>query len=157
MRHLYLLPILFLSPLLAGDREERTWTELPALTGSDVRFAMPNGAVFSGTLTAVEPGGLVVQIKKTTDKANFPKGRFLVPRAEVKVFDVRSKSSRYRVIGTVSGAALGFGLGVLAAVHTDSTAGAIGAFAGVTGGTATLGYFLGDAADHRTTTIVVRQ
>jgi hypothetical protein len=157
MEQRFLLPILLISPLLAGERSERTWNELPSLTGSNVRFVMPKGAVISGTLTAVEPEGLVVQIEKTTDKANYPKGRLVVPRSEVKVFDVRSKTSRYRAIGTVFGAALGLGLGVLAAVHTDSTAGAIGSFAGVTGGTATLGYFLGDAADRRTTTIVVRQ
>lgn len=157
MRRLCLLPIVFLFPLLAGDRQERTWTELPYLAGSKVRFAMPDGTTFSGTLTAVEPEGLVIQIEKTTDKASHPKGRFVVPRSEVRVFDVRSKTKRYRVVGTYFGAALGLALGALAALHTDSAAGAIGSFAGVTGGTATLGYFLGDLADHRTTTIVIRE
>jgi len=154
----FALALLWLSAvaLRAADREERTWIELPSLVGSEIRFATAMGTTIRGRLTAVESDALVVQIKSTSDKVGYPKGRCVIPRAEVRVFEVRSRTSRYRVIGTVTGAALGLGLGGLAAIHTDSGAAAIASFAAITGGVTPAGYFLGVAADNHWTTIVIR-
>jgi hypothetical protein len=147
----------FYSQAKAGEQEEMTWGELSSLSGRTIRMTMPETAVITGRLIAVEPQGLVLQISKTTDKAAYPKGRFVVPRSEVKVLSVLSKRKRGRVIGTIGGAWSGLTLGILAAVPASSVGGALAALAGVGGGTTALGYFLGDAADRRTTTVVVVQ
>jgi hypothetical protein len=157
MRLLVTLALVAATPLLSGTKEELTWTELPALTGRILRMTMPHGVVISGKLTAVEPEALVLQIRRTTDSEAYPKGRFLVPRSQVKVFSVLSKGKRYRVIGTICGAWLGLGLGTYAAIHTDSAGAGIATLSAVGGGLTTLGYFLGDAADGRTTTVVIRE
>ena len=53
----------------AGDTEELTWGELSSLNGRMIRVAMPEAAVITGKLTAVQPEGLILQIQKT-DKQN---------------------------------------------------------------------------------------
>jgi hypothetical protein len=141
----------------AGDREELTWGELSSLNGRTIRMTMPEMAVITGRLTAVEPQGLVLQISKTTDKRSYPKGRFVVPRAEVKVLAVLCKRKRGKVIGTICGAWLGLTVGIFAAIPANSAGAALATLAGVGGGITTLGYYLGDAADRRTTTVVIRQ
>jgi hypothetical protein len=157
MRLLLALALLTVTPVFSGAKEELRWTELPTLAGRTLRVTMPSGAVISGKLTAVEADGLVLQIRQTTDKEAYPKGRFVVPRSQVKVLSVLSKGKRYRVIGTICGAWFGLGLGSYAAIHTDSAGPALATLAGVGGGLTVLGYYLGDAADGRTTTIIVRE
>ena len=141
----------------AGDTEELTWGELSSLNGRIIRVAMPEAAVITGKLTGVQPEGLILQIQKTTNKTAYPKGRFVVPRSQVKTLDVLSKRKRFRVIGTICGAWIGLGAGSYAALHTNSAGAALATLAGVGGGLTTLGYYLGDAADSHTTTVVVRQ
>lgn len=141
----------------AGDKEELTWGELSTLNGRTIRMTMPEAAVITGKLTAVEPEGLVLQIQKTTDKMAYPKGRFVVPRAQVKTLDILSKRRRGRVIGTICGAWLGLSVGTYAGIHTNSVGAGLATLTGVGGGLTTLGYYLGDAADRRITTVVVRQ
>ncbi len=141
----------------AGDKEELTWDELSSLSGRTIRLTMPETAVITGKLTAVEPQGLVLQISKTTDKAAYPKGRFVVPRSAVKVLDVLSKRKRGRVIGTIFGAWSGLSLGAYAGFHANSAGAALATLAGVGGGLTTLGYYLGNTADGSTTIVVVRQ
>jgi hypothetical protein len=157
MHLLVALALLAATPLLSGAKEELTWTELPTFTGRILRMTMPLGAVISGKLTAVEPEALVLQIRQTTDSNVYPKGRFLVPRSQVKVFSVLSKGKRYRVIGTICGAWFGLGLGTYAAIHTNSAGAGLATLSAVGGGLTALGYYLGDAADGRTTTVVIRQ
>ena len=150
------IALIFCGSLLAANSEERTWNELQGLTGRDVQLVLARGAVVEGELVAVEPEALILQVKRTSDKAAMPKGRASVPRKEVKVLGVRRSGKKFRVIGTIAGAWFGLGLGSYAALRTDSAGAALATLAGVGGGLTTLGYFLGDAGDHRLTTIVIR-
>ena len=107
-----------------------------------IRVAMPEASCITGKLTGVQPEGLILQIQKTTNKTAYPKGRFVVPRSQVKTLDVLSKRKRFRVIGTICGAWIGLGAGSYAALHTNSAGAALATLAGVGGGLTTLGYFL---------------
>jgi hypothetical protein len=145
----------------AENREQRqiTWEGLPVLVGQKVRIAMPDGAHIEGKATGVEADALAVDIRKTTNKAAYPTGRFLVPRAILRAVDVSHPSGHWRVVGVGVGGGIGVLMGVLAAglsgFHNDQaevgalTAGAIGIAAG--------GYALGRMADRRTITYVIAQ
>jgi hypothetical protein len=149
--------LLLAAPVFAASPEELTWNELSTLSGRTVRIVMPSSAVLSGKLTAPSPEGLVIQVEKTTDKKAYPKGRFVVPRGDLKTFQVVSKRKMFRTIGAICGAWGGLGLGVYAAIHTNSVGAGLATMAGVGGGATVLGYYLGNAADTKTTTIVIRE
>lgn len=132
------------------------------VVGKTVSIAMPGAVVITGTATAVEPDALVVKVKNTTDAKAWPKGVNRVPRATLHALEMRTKGSKYRVIGTVVGTAAGLVLGAIAAIkidgvfranHNGGKAGA--AFVGITGVGAASGYLLGNAADRRSTTIEI--
>jgi hypothetical protein len=148
--------LLAMSLQAARPQEELKWSELGTLSGRTIRIVMPDKAVIGGKLTTAEPDGLVLQIKNTTNKNAYPKGRFVVPRAQVKAFEVLSRGKRFRTIGTICGAWFGLGLGTYAAFHTNSAGAAIATLGAVGAGSTLLGYYLGDAADKKGTTIVIR-
>lgn len=156
MRTLVAGVMLLMAPLAASQPEERTWSELASLVNRQIRMTMPQGTVIEGTLTAVETDGLVLQIRSTTDKKAYPRGRFVAPRAEVKTLDVLSKGRKFRVIGTIVGAWAGLALGIYAGAHMDSAGPALAVFGVIGGGLTTAGYVIGDSADTQTRTIVVR-
>lgn len=156
MRYFAAALMLTMAPVIAGEREERSWGELANLANREIRLTMPQGAVIKGTLTAVEAEGLVLQIRSTTDKKAYPKGRFVAPRADVKTLDVLSKGKKFRVIGTIVGVWAGLTLGIYAGIHMDSAGAALAVLGGIGGGATAAGYLIGDAADTRTVTIVVK-
>jgi hypothetical protein len=148
--------LLLLAPMMAGQKEERTWGELANLANRQIRLTTPKGVVIQGPMTALESEGLVMQIRSTTDKKAYPKGRYVAPRAEVKTVDVLTKGRKFRAIGTIVGVWSGLALGVYAGGHMDSAGAALTIFGLVGGGLTTAGYLIGDAADTHTLTITVR-
>ena len=150
------IALILCGSMLAANREERKWNELQGFAGRDVQLVLDRGAVIEGELVAVEAQALVLQVKRTSDKAVMPKGRASVPRTEVKVLGIRRSGKKFRVIGTIAGAWFGLGLGSYTALRTNSAGAALATLASVGGGLTTLGYFLGEAGDHRLTTIVIR-
>ena len=146
----------------AANREQlqTTWEGLSAIVGQKVRVVMPDGASIEGKATAVEVDALVVEIGKTSNKAAYPKGKFLVPRATLKAVDVQRPTMKWRILCVSVGA----GLGVLAGVFAKASTGGFirsDALAGVFGAAAVAapvgGYFIGRAADRRTITYVITQ
>jgi hypothetical protein len=144
-------------PVLAAVAEQMTWRELSSLTGRQIRMTMPNAATIEGRITAVEPDSLVLQVRKTSDRATYPQGRLSIPRAQVTTIGLHWKTKRWRVVGTICGAWLGLGFGAYAALHTESAGPALATLAGVGAGLTTLGYVAGSAADSRSTTVVIRE
>jgi hypothetical protein len=155
--------ILCSSAIAAASSAERlSWSQLPSIAGKDVRIVMPDSAVVSGRVIAVEPEALVVEVRESTSPAVYPKGQLRVPRATLKTFEMHTKGVRYRIIGTVLGAAGGLvgggvagfaaGGGILSNQHNARAA---AVFLGIAAGGTAAGYLVGNAADRRTVTVVV--
>lgn len=143
------------------EQRQIKWEDLSAIVGKKVRVVMPDGARIEGKATRLEPDALAVDISRTTNKAAYPKGTFLVPRATLKTFDVSHPTKQWRIVCTAAGGALGLFLGVEAAIGIGGLFGnrnngqAEGAFAALAIGAPILGYALGNAADRRTITYVI--
>jgi hypothetical protein len=145
----------------AESREQRqvTWEGLTVVVGRTVRIVMPDGACIEGKATGVEVDALAMEIRKTTNKVNYPKGKFLAPRATLKVVDVERPTGHWRVVGLAVGGGVGAVMAVLAIeladggwqtrhpVAAELGAGAVGVPIG--------GYLLGRRADRRTVTYVI--
>jgi hypothetical protein len=148
----------------AETRTELTWRGLPAVIGKDVRVVMPDGSVIQGLATAVEPGALVLQVRKTNRGPNYAKGSLPVPRASLKTLQVADSRIRGRVIGVGLGAGLGV-VAILGAAITASGDGFLGpsepkkgraaGFAAIAVALPVGGYFLGKKADTQWKTIAI--
>ena len=153
--------ILSIFPLLAqGDNLTHVpWEGLSIVVGKTVAVAMPKGPVITGIATRVEPDALVVNVKKTTDSKAFPKGELRVPRATLRVFQMRTKGKICRVLLTVVGAGAGVVGGAFATFGIDgfgsTSGGGVAAFVGIAAAGTAAGYLGGDAADQRWTTIEI--
>ena len=60
--------------------------------------------------------GLVVDVKKTSNKKAYPKGQSLIPRADVWLIGLRKRGAKYRAIFTTGGIVVGAGLGLAVGV-----------------------------------------
>jgi len=158
------LAVLLVVPLLAqgAEIEHVKWENLSMVVGKTVVVAMPAGSVITGEATGVESDALVVNVKKTTDRTAFPKGELRVPRATLRVFQVRTKGKICRVLLTVAGAVVGMYGGASVAIGIGSggafgktSTGAVAAFIGIGIAGTVAGYAAGDAADRRWTAIEI--
>lgn len=132
----------------SGWADSRTlhWNELSAFVADrSVSLRLPDGSQVKGKVLAVEPDQLVIKDHK-------------IPREQVTTLEVSRPTKRWRIVGTVVGAAVGFPVGVVSAVSKDGiftknndTGIVIAIAAGLTAG----GFLLGWAADRRKTTVVV--
>jgi hypothetical protein len=147
-------------PVSAAANEQRpiTWQGLAALVGQKVRVVMPDGARIEGKATALEADALAVEIRKTSNPAVYPKGRFLAPRATLKTIDVNRPTKRWRIVCTTVGGVLGFYLGIEAAISQGgllTNHPRYGTFAAIAIATPLIGYVLGNAADRHVITYVI--
>ena len=142
----------------AGTVAERqvSWEGLSVVVGQQVRVVMPDGTLIQGKATELQPDGLAVIIRRTSNQTAYPKGRFLLPRATLHAVDVIQRSA---IVGRAAGLAVGAGLGFLAARGAinarKSSPGLAVAFGGLAAGLPLTGYFLGRAADRRVTTYMI--
>jgi hypothetical protein len=146
-------------PAVAGSNQERrvTWDGLSEIIGKNVRVVMPDGSRIEGRAMELQPDALVVNIRKTANKAVYPKGKFLVARATLRALDVSRNTVLWRTTGVVAGTVAGVGLfAALFERHGLSTGGAAGATYFALGvSIPVVGYFVGNAADHHTITYVI--
>jgi len=143
----------------AGSNDERqvTWEGLSAVVGREVRIVMPDGALIQGKAAALEPDGLAIEIRKTSNRKNYPKGRYLAPRAILHAVDVFERPTlHWRLIGTAVGGGLGYpaARGARNLAKASRTAGALGLGA-LAAGLPLTGYLLGRAGDRRLITYVI--
>jgi hypothetical protein len=148
----------------AGKEQRRIkWEGLSALIGKKVRIVMPDGARIEGKATALELDAFAVEIRKTSNPAAYPRGKFLVPRATLKAVDVNHPTKQWRILCTAAGGALGLFFGVEAAIRVGGILGgrhnasANAAFVSLAIGTPIAGYLIGSAADRRTITYVIAE
>jgi len=146
-------------PAMAGSNQERrvTWDGLSEIIGKNVRVVMPDGSRIEGRATQLQADALVVNIRKTTNTAAYPKGNFLVARATLRALDVSRNTAYWRVTGVVLGGAAGLGLMVALLARGGIFSPHPAAPLDVAAGAAipVVGYFVGNAADHHTITYVV--
>ena len=143
----------------ASGKEQRQikWEGLSALVGKKVKVAMPDGARIEGKATGVEVDALAMEIHKTTNKTNYPKGKFLVPRATLKAVDMERPTGHWRLDGVGVGGGVGALVAVLAYELRGFRAGNRWEAALMAGAVAVPvgGYLLGRRADRRTVTYVI--
>lgn len=98
-------------------------------------------------------------VRKTSDSRSHAAGRQSIPRAQITSLEASRPTKRWRIVGTLVGAAVGFSTGVLAAVARDSLFGRYngGAEIGftVTRGVTAAGFLAGWAADLRKITVIL--
>src|SRR5438270_10270081 len=89
------------------------WEELsPIISGKEVEFVLPDGTLLHGDIINVEADSLAINVKKTSDKTNHPKGPTSVARSSISALDVTKTTIHGRVIGTTVGVGLGSLLGI---------------------------------------------
>jgi hypothetical protein len=138
------------------------WEGLTVVTGSTVSIAMPGGAVIAGKATSVESDALVVDVKKTSDRAAYPKGVVRVPRATLHRLEMQIKGKVGRAVGTpvsfVVGLAGGLGawIGIQGGLWGNENQGAAAAaLIWITAAGTVAGYSLGNSIDKQWTVIEI--
>jgi hypothetical protein len=140
-------------PKAPTDRVYRLqWRDLSRITrGRNVRLTLPSGIRLRGMVIAVEPEELVLDVRKTSDKHSYPKGRAVVPRPEVTRLRVDNSRHTWRSAGLGIGLTAGALVGIPLALY-EAKAGAVALSIIVPTG---VGYLLGWAADRKVTEILV--
>jgi hypothetical protein len=160
------VPALLLSGQCAAGAEAKlrlTWEGLAVVAGNTVSMAMPGGAVITGTATGVESDALLVDVAKTTDPRSYPKGPLRIPRATLRVLELRGGRSVGRILGGVLGMFAG-GFLATEVVHAIDGPGwggyqhfgaDVAASACAIAGGIAAGYYTGKAIDQRRTLIEI--
>lgn len=141
--------------LFAGSADTRqiAWSDLPTVFHRNIRIVMPDSTRIEGKAVALETDALAVEVTKTTNVNDYPKGRLLVPRATLRAFEIPNPTYHWRILGAVGGLVAGVGalIGFAFATNGNGVAWAGAAAFPV------VGYFLGQRADQRVTTYVLTQ
>jgi hypothetical protein len=96
------------------------WRDLDrAARGHRIWLVLPSGIRLEGDVVSVGGDELVLDVRSTSDKRAYPKGRAVVPRPEVRRFRMRKKLTH---TWTMVGAGIGAAIGGLAAVPVASAA-----------------------------------
>jgi uncharacterized protein YcfJ len=152
------------APLLADAAAPMhvKWEGLSVVTGHTVSIAMPGGAVIIGKATSVESNALVVDVRKTSDRAAYPKGVVRVPRATLHRFEIETKGKVGRSVATPMGFVVGAGAGMGAWIgvqggilNNDNPTGAAVALIGLTAVGTVGGYFIGNSVDKHWTPVEI--
>ncbi len=137
------------------------WNELSAaITQHNISLDLPDGAKLRGVAIGIEGEALVLDIRKNSSPGRHPLGRQSIPRDQVRTLRINRNTTRWRIVGTLVGAAVGIPAGALVAFERNGVLGgksnggtpaAIAIIGGLTAG----GYLIGWAADRHTTKVVV--
>lgn len=147
-------------PVQAGRAEVRSWSELSQEVKPEwtLRLMLPDATVIQGQRATFTPEALTLQVIKTSNAAQHPKGQITIPRDQVKTFEIRKNSIKFRTIGALAPVAVGAAVGAKVASDKQFLSGVAGAvlflFIAIVGGTA--GFFLGSAADRSFHTVTVK-
>jgi hypothetical protein len=149
------------APVQAQHANARSWGELSQEVKPEwtLRMVLPDATVIQGKQAAFTPESLTLQVAKTSNAAQHPKGQITIPREQVKTLEIRKNGIKFRMIGALVPVAAGAGAG--AAVASDKKqllSGEAGAvlflFIAIVGGAA--GFFIGRAAARSFHTVTVK-
>ena len=159
-----LLALLLAAPLMAEAAAPMhvKWEGLTVAVGRTVSIAMPGGTVIAGKAIGTESDALVVDVKKTSDRAAYPKGVVRVPRATLHRFEMETKGKVGRTVGTPlgffvgGGAGLGAWIGIQGGIlNNNNPSGAAAALVGLTAAGTVAGYLIGNSVDKRWTPVEI--
>ena len=148
-----------LSPsALAQNQIEVEWAQLAsALEGRVVSTVLVDGPVLRGRVLDVSPTGLRFEVKKTSNRAEYPKGEGTVPREQLSAFSYTERRGYWRGAGAAIGVAgAAAAISPLVAISRNEgrdDEGLAFAVLGAIGGA--IGYGIGHAADTHKTTVMV--
>jgi hypothetical protein len=133
------------------------WQDLDSfVAGHRINLALPSDIWLEGDVLGVRDDGLVRDVKVTSDKRAYPRGRALVPRAEVGRFRlIRTRGKTWGMVGPAAGGGLGLLVGLAGSQHTGTPGPAV-ATGLVTAAGAWAGFLCGLAADHARTEVIVQ-
>lgn len=153
--------LLWMSQSLALGGElkplQLTWSDLDShVAHQKVGLVLPDGTHIEGKVVQVEPDGLRLDVRKTSDRKAHPKGKQLIPRQWVSVLRCTEYRRTGRLIGTIAApAAVAAGMLAGAPRYLEGPGliliPAIGA--GAVAGAAAGGYYVGKAVDKKVTEI----
>jgi hypothetical protein len=157
-----LLAALAASPgLCAENRPPKTlrlrWPDLDrVVTGHHINITLPSDIYLEGDVLGMRDDGLLLEVKVTSDKRAYPRGRALVPRAEVKRFRlVRKRGHTWRIEGAALGGGIGFLGGAAAAMESTSMSSGAAIALGTGVGTG-VGFLCGLAGDYDRADVIVQ-
>lgn len=133
------------------------WRDLDSMVrGRNIDLTLPSGIQLKGRVTSVEEDALMLDVRKTSNKRAYPKGRAVVPRPEVTRFTLARKEEH---TWTAVGAGIGGSIGALGAIGAAQLIGREGpkvAVASILAGLpVAVGLASGWAADHEYVKVVV--
>lgn len=106
------LLLLLSTSLLVAETMDLNWKDLaPVVTGKRVWIPLNDGIQISGTVQAVEPEGLKIDIGHTSNRKAWPKGPATLPRSAVSTMRL-GKTPGHK--GIIIGGAVGAGVGITA-------------------------------------------
>ena len=163
---IHLLSIPSIGFAAVADEIQLPWSEIAALVDHQkVALVLPDGAMIEGQVLAVEPDGLVLDIKKSSDPRSHPARQTSIPRASVSVLQLKEVKGNRRWLGAVIGAGGGGVAGWLLAEGVFHVSGeglnpskapvVVGSVAALVAGAAAIGYFAGRKGDQRVTFIKI--
>ena len=133
------------------------WRDLDGMVrGRGIDITLPSGVQLKGRVTSVELDALMLDVRKTSNKRAYPKGRAVVPRPEVTQFTLaRKEGHTWSAVGASIGGTIGAGVaaGLVQVVEGDGQRAAAAALA--VGLPAAIGYGLGWGADHEYVNVIV--
>ena len=153
---LLLLSALCPKRLLAANHKEfeLAWSELsPLILGHEVALVLPDSTRLRGDVIAVSEDTLKLDVTKTSNRAEYPKGQANISRAAISAIDVNNKVGKSgRVIGRTTGGVAGTILGAFiidSLVDSLGPVSAVSIFASSLGGGVILGQVVGRHFDRK--------
>lgn len=152
------MSFLLTAQAVAAEKLRLTWDEAGRkISRKNVTLILPDGVEVSGKVVEFQPGGMSLDIRKTSNRSAHPKGRALIARQDISAVQFSLHGFVWQLVGTGAGFVGGGYLGVEAALRTygdENSAGlkvAVAVWAGITA----LGFLLGRVADHKTILIEI--
>ena len=148
------------APVQAQHANARSWGELSQEVQPDwtLRMVLPDATVIQGQRASFTPEALTLQVVKTSNAAQHPKGQITIPREQVKTLGIRRNGIKFRTIGALAPVTAGTAAGGLIASdkHLESAVAGAVVFLAVAGVGGTAGFFIGRAADRSFHAVIVK-
>ncbi len=148
---------------LAGrsNNVELAWIELESrIQGRTVALLLPDGTHIEGAVQSVESDALVLDVRKSSNRALHPKGRSRIPRGSAGTLELRERRTKWQVLGPAIGAAPGIAVCAGVAKYANNEGGMNGILSAICaaplGLGAGVGYLAGRSADKQVTYIKVK-
>jgi hypothetical protein len=127
------------------------WQQVPSVCADrKALIRLASGTRIEGRLMSVSPASFEMEVQRTSNKSEVPKGIRTLDRASLAELRVRDKRIAGRVTGTIIGVMFSQGLAYVVASATADIL-ALPVFIGVI----TLGHMLGRMADLRSQVVVI--